>query len=204
MKIAICIPARDTVHTTFTQCLVNLTKKLTKDNINFEVVFNLGSVISQQRNELVDSALLIDATHILWLDSDMHFPDNVFYELNKHNKDIVAAAYSTRVKPQKSVAFIDKNDLSKRLPVFNSGIEKVFAVGMGCVLTKIQVFAEIPKPWFFHVWNQDTQDISGEDIYFCKQANDTGFEVFVDCSLSNHVAHYGMKAYLLDETNERS
>lgn len=204
MKLAICIPARDTVHTTFVQCLVNLTKKLTKDNIDFEVIFNLGSVVSQQRNELVDSALSINATHIIWLDSDMHFPDNVFYELNKHNTDIVAATYSTRIKPQKSVAFIDKDDLSKRLPISNTGLEQVFAVGMGCVLTKAEVFKEIPKPWFFHVWNEDTQDISGEDIYFCKQANDTGFEIFVDCSISKHVAHYGMKAYLLDEIHEHS
>lgn len=199
MKLAICVPARDTVHTTFAQCLLNLSNKLNKDKIEFEVLFNLGSVISQQRNELVERALLGNATHILWLDSDMHFPNNVFDELNKHNKDIVAATYSTRVTPQRSVAFVDKNDLSNRLSISNSGLHSVFAVGMGCMLVNASVFTEIPKPWFFHTWNEDTQDISGEDIYFCKQATDSGFDIYVDCSISKQVAHYGMKAYLLNE-----
>ncbi|MDV7390263.1 hypothetical protein RZS08_02865, partial [Arthrospira platensis SPKY1] len=121
------------------------------------------------------------------LDSDMHFPDTVFYELYNHNKDIVAANYSTRIKPQKSVAFINKNDTTLRLKE-NAGLHSVFAVGMGCMLTKSLVFREIPKPWFSLYWNKDFENFSGEDIYFCKQAQDTGFEIYVDATLSNKVA----------------
>ena len=199
MKIAICVATRDTVHVGFAKCLANLTASLARDNIDYELIINLGSVIPQQRNTLVDVALEKDATHLLWLDSDMHFPDSVVKDFLKHNLDIVAATYSTRVKPQRSVAFLDKNNLDLRLKN-DTGLNKVFAVGMGCMLVTRRVFENIPKPWFQYVWNEDTQDLSGEDIYFCSQENDTGFEIYIDSDVSRSVAHYGVKAYLIGET----
>lgn len=201
MKLAICVPARDTVQVGFAKCLANLTAHLAKENINYELIFNLGSVIPQQRNTLAESALENKADYVLWLDSDMHFPATVFNRLLNHKKEICAATYSTRIKPQRSVAFLDKNNLDKRLQA-KTGLHQVFAVGMGCMLVSRTVFEHLPKPWFQYVWNRDTEDLSGEDIYFCNQANDTGFEIFVDADLSNEVAHYGTKAYLIEETNE--
>lgn len=201
MKIAICVPARDVVHVGFAKCLANLTASLSKDNIDYELLFNLGSVIPQQRNTLVDHALEIGSTHILWLDSDMHFPHQTVQKFLTHNKDIVAATYSTRIKPQRSVAFLDSNNLDSRLTA-KTGLHQVFAVGMGCMLVSRRVFENIPKPWFQYLWNEDTQDLCGEDIYFCKQANDTGFEIWIDCNISQSVAHYGTKAYLISETND--
>jgi len=199
MKLAICVPARDTVHTTFVQCLVNLTKKLTKDNINFEVVFNLGSVVSQQRNELVDSSLSINATHILWLDSDMHFPDNTLERLMSHDKKIVAATYSTRYKPQRSVAFTNQNNYNDRL-LEKTGLHEVWAVGMGCMLTHRSVFETLPRPWFNHEWDLRTESFMGEDLFFCKSAAEHGFDIFVDTDLSQETGHYGTKIFLLQET----
>jgi hypothetical protein len=52
MKLAICVPARDTVQVGFAKCLANLTARLAKDNVDYELIFNLGSVIPQQRNTL--------------------------------------------------------------------------------------------------------------------------------------------------------
>ncbi len=201
MKLAICVPARDTVQVGFAKCLANLTARLAKDNVDYELMFNLGSVIPQQRNTLAELALEKNADYLLWLDSDMHFPANTFERLLKHQKEICAATYSTRIKPQRSVAFIDKNNLDKRLKP-KTGLHPVFAVGMGCMLISRVVFDNLPKPWFQYIWNKDTKDLSGEDIYFCNQAGDTGFEIFVDADLSNDVAHYGTKAYLIEETNE--
>jgi hypothetical protein len=201
MKLAICIPTRDTVHAGFAKCLANLTADLARTRIEYELLINLGSVIPQQRNTLVETALELDADNILWLDSDMHFPNYTAEKLLSYNKEIVAATYSTRVKPQRSVAFIDKNNTNSRLKE-TSGLHQVWAVGMGCILTSKKVFEYIPKPWFQYHWNEDTQDLSGEDIYFCNSANDTGFEIFVDADLSQSVAHYGTKAYLIGETHE--
>jgi hypothetical protein len=199
MKIAICVPARDVVHAGFARSLANLTASLAKLNIEFELLINLGSVIAQQRNTLVEQAIAISATYILWLDSDMHIPTTTVSRLLAHKKSIVAGAYSTRVKPQRSVAFVDQYNLDQRLEK-TSGLHSVFAVGMGCMLVDIEVYKTLPKPWFHYHWNEDTEDLSGEDIYFCKQAKDNGYEIFVDCDLSQELAHYGSKAYLIQET----
>lgn len=201
MKIAICVPSRDTVHAGFALCLANLTARLSSDNIEFDILINLGSVIANQRNMLVTQATEKNATHILFLDSDMHFPATVVNRFLATNKKIIAANYSTRIKPQKSVAFTDPNNLNARLNK-STGIHEVFAVGLGCMLIDITVFDSIPKPWFNYAWNEDTEDLSGEDIYFCKQLNDFGFDVCVDCDTSSLVAHYGTKAFIISETDE--
>lgn len=203
MKIAICVPARDTVLAGFAVCLANLTASLQKNNIEYRLLVNLGTVIPQQRNTLVEEATAVGATHILWLDSDMHFPSTTVQRLLKHNLPIVAAAYSTRIKPQRSVAFLDKDDLTKRLSK-KTGVHSVFAVGMGCMLVDIEVYNYVQKPWHQYLYNKDTHDLSGEDIYFCKTASDAGYEIYVDADLSNELAHFGTKAFLIGETDDYS
>lgn len=196
IKLAICIPSRDTVHAGFALSLSKITSKLTEQNVEHTVLFNLGTVIPQQRNSLVDEALDWGATHILWLDSDMHLPANTVEILLSHNKDIVAAAYSTRVPPYKSTAFVDADDLDLRLDQKN-GLHKIFAVGMGCMLVSTEVYKVIGKPWHTYLYNNDSQDLSGEDIYFCKCANDAGVDIYVDATLSQEIAHYGTKSFRL-------
>lgn len=201
MKLAICVPARDTVHAGFAVCLANLAARLQKNLIDFEILFTLGSVIASQRNNLVIQALELGCSHILWLDSDMHFPASIIEKFLKHDKKIIAATYSTRVKPLLSVAFVNKENLRLRLTE-KKGLHKVFAVGMGCMLVNMDVYKNIPAPWFNYEWSQELKDICGEDIWFCNQAHNYGFEIWVDCDASCTVAHYGTKAYVLGETVE--
>ena len=194
MQLSICIPARDTVHTGFAKSLANLTSTLTADNIKFNLHIVCGSVIAQSRIDLAKEALDSGCTHILWLDSDIHFPSTVFSKLISHKKDIVAATYSTRYNPNVSVAFVDSNNIDARLNV-NSGLHKVWAVGMGCMLTSASVYNQLPKPWFNHEYNKNLDNYSGEDIYFCNQAMHHGIDVFVDADIK--LAHYGTKAITL-------
>jgi hypothetical protein len=199
MSISICIPSKDEVHVGFAKCLANLTAYLTKHNIDFDVNFLLGSVIADQRNQLVKVSKSQGHKWILWLDSDMHFPKDVAQRLLDHNLDIVAGAYSTRRQPQRSVAFTDRYNLDKRLTA-KTGVHPVYAVGMGCMLTNIKVFDALPEPWFTHSWDTTTNTLTGEDIYFCKTLIDNSWEINVDADLSQELAHFGTKAFLLKET----
>lgn len=194
MHISICIPARDQVHTVFARSLVYLTNKLTKDNVSFSLHIVSGSVVCELRTQLANEALESNATHILWLDSDMHFPPYVVEKFLRHNKDIVAANYSTRYSPYQSVAFVDPNNIEKRLTE-KSGLHKIWAVGMGCMLVKADVFKELPKPWFAHEYNKNLDTHSGEDIYFCNQAMHHGYDVYIDADIQ--LAHIGSKANIL-------
>jgi hypothetical protein len=201
MKIALCVPAHDMVHLGFAKSLANLTAHLASQGIEHVPCYGQGTVIPNVRLDIAKYALNSDAEYLMWLDSDMHFPRTTVNRLLEHNKEIVAATYSTRLKPQRSVAFTDRSDYDKRLTA-KTGVHRVFAVGMGCMLVHRDVFKTLPQPWFQHIWNEDTLDFSGEDIYFCKLAGDYGYTVNIDVDLSNEVAHYGTKAFLLKETNE--
>lgn len=193
MQLSICVPARDQVHTVFARSLAYLTSRLTAKNIDYELHIVSGSVISQSRTQLANEALESNATHILWLDSDLHFPPTVVEKFFSHNKDIVAATYSTRYQPYQSVAFVDPDDTSKRLSE-QRGLHQVWAVGMGCMMVKSHVFEQLPKPWFYHQYNTDTDSFSGEDIWFCNQAKKHNIDVWVDADVSMQLAHIGVKA----------
>lgn len=201
MSVAICVPSRDQVHVGFAKCLSNLTSRLTRCDIKHELMITIGSVLPQQRTSLAKDAIRRGYEYILWLDSDMHFPDHTFEHLVCHKKAIVAATYSTRHKPQRSIAFKDVNDIDKRV-ANGTGLEKVFAVGMGCMLVHRSVYEHLPEPWFSHLWNEDEKTFSGEDIYFCNLANENNINVYVDLDLSRELAHYGTKAFLLQETQD--
>jgi len=195
-KIAICVPARDTVHAGFALGLTKVVEQLVKTDIEHEVLFNLGTVLPDQRNTLVKDAIRIGATHILWLDSDIHVPASVVHTLLSHDREIVAAAYSTRMPPYNSVAFTDKDDLNKRLDA-SRGLHSVWAVGMGCMLVDTEVYKYLGQPWHNYEYNQPTESLTGEDIYFCNNANSAGIPVHVDATLSQEIAHYGTKSFKL-------
>lgn len=202
MSVAICTPARDVVYAGYAKSLANLTARLSKTQVNFEVMMTLGSVIPQLRSDLVSIALEKNFEWILWLDSDMHFPDYLFERLVAHKKDIVAASYSTRVKPLRSVAFTNEHNYDERLTE-RRGLHPVFAVGMGCMLTHRRIFEQLPRPWFMHEWDPLSESLMGEDIYFCKYANNNGIEVYVDADLGKDIGHYGTKVFLLQETRDQ-
>ena len=198
MKVALCVPARDLVHTVFARSLANIASNLTKNNIDYDIHFVLGSVIVNSRTQLANLAVETGADYILWLDSDMHIPGTIFQRLVKHNKDIVACTYSTRYKPYDTVAFMDFENPPARLKA-KTGLHEVFAVGMGCMLVKTDVYKNLPKPWFNHAYNEELDDFSGEDIWFCKLAREHGYKIYVDCDTSNMLAHVGSKAFKLEQ-----
>jgi hypothetical protein len=196
MQLSICIPARDQVHTVFARSLAYLTSKLTAKNINYDLHIVSSSVIAESRTRLANEALDANATHLLWLDTDLHFPPTVVDTFLKHNKDIVAATYSTRYSPYKNVAFTNPDNIEERLDATH-GLHKVWAVGMGCMMIKAEVFDKLPKPWFAHQYNNETDNFSGEDIYFCNQAYKHDIDVWIDADVSMQMAHIGIKANTL-------
>jgi len=195
-KVAICVPVRDTVTAIFTQSLAMLTKKCgeTKQKMSLHMV--MGSEVAMQRQQLVDEAMETDCTHILWLDSDMSFPTNTLQALLSHNKDIIACNYCTRVAPHRPVAFRSEHDLDARVEG-GTGLQKIFAVGMGCMLVKRQVYEVVARPHFSVTWNDDYTNLVGEDIYHCNKAKEAGFDIWLENDLSENIAHIGTRAFTI-------
>ena len=80
--IAVCTPARDQVHTNYTYCMVNMVAYHTlntTDAISLKLM--QGTIIQNQRADLCLDAMAEGCTHILFIDSDMTFPQDMVQRL---------------------------------------------------------------------------------------------------------------------------
>jgi hypothetical protein len=158
------------------------------------LIFNSqGTLIVNQRADLARNAVEAGADYILWLDTDMRFPKDTLERLLKHKKGIVAANYATRRIPVDTVAFRlhDNGGWETVKTGDKTGLEKVEAVGMGVMLLDTKILKDMPMPWFSITYHPDSNQYSGEDIYFCYKANKLGHEVLIDHDLSKEVKHIG-------------
>lgn len=197
--IAVCVPARDMVHTGFTFDLVAAVGHhvaATKDVVM--PLFNYGTLLVDQRNTLVEEALESNATHILWIDSDMRFPREVIERLLERDLDIVAANCSRRRPPASFIALgydPDKGFYNVQTTPESTGVEPVVAVGFGVMMVKAEVFKAMPKPWHQLIWNEADQRFVGEDMEWCAKAKAHGFTVHIDHDLSKEILHTGTHDY---------
>lgn len=203
IRVTIAIPARDQVATSFMYDLTGMVAATARNrrDIELRLVVNKGTLIADQRHELVQLARHADSTHILWLDADMRFPKDSLVRLLAHDVDIVAANYSERRIPPRPVARLS-DETGERLYITeeSTGLVEVTSVGMGAMLTKLGVFAHTPAPWFMLTWNPEEQAYSGEDTFFARKARENGFTVLVDQDLSREIKHLGEIEFTLDHT----
>ena len=78
-----------------------------------------------------------------------------------------------------------------------TGLQKIFAVGMGCMLVKRQVYEAVARPHFSVTWNDDYTNLVGEDIYHCNKAKEAGFDIWLENDLSENIAHIGTRAFTI-------
>ena len=73
-SIMIAVPAMEMVNAEFAQHLAMATANLVAHGVKINCAFNIGSVITIARRNLVDIFLKSDFDYIWWVDSDMKFP----------------------------------------------------------------------------------------------------------------------------------
>jgi hypothetical protein len=195
-SVAICVPVRDYVTAAFSYSLAMLLKKCGETGRKTTLHMVMGSEISSQRQQLALQALQSGCDYVLWIDSDMKFPVDVIETLLGHKKDIVACNYSTRVHPHLPVAFLSDIDMDARLTE-TTGLSEVYAVGLGCMMVKADVFKNLDLPYFGVNWNKDYTSLEGEDLYFCKKAKSAGYNIYIDNILSQRIAHIGTREYTI-------
>lgn len=195
-SVAVCLPCRDQVCTGFMNDAFRLAGYYSAREVpkgaKLWLFTSQGTLIANQRQELVLEALSAGCSHILFLDTDMRFPKELIERLIAHDKPIVACNYATRRMPIKTVAFKTSSDWDCVYTTPDStGLEPVVAVGMGAMLIKREVFEKLEMPWFIIGYHPQTHEFSGEDIFFCRQARKAGYDILIDHDLSKEVRHIG-------------
>jgi len=202
--IAVCTPARDMVHTMYSYDLVNMVAYHTlntEDAVSLKI--SQGTLIANQRAELSLDAMREGCTHILFIDSDMRFPQDMIGRLLKHDLDIVATNCARRRMPTGPTAQLYKENGERELVWTmpeSTGLQEVGSVGMGVMLIKANVFEALAEPWFETPWRVDKRGYIGEDVYFCQKAAAAGFKIWIDHDVSKEIGHIGTFEFKHDHT----
>jgi len=189
IRIAISVPSGDMVHADFAMCLARMCT--TTHGMLVNVINNKSSIVAIARNNGVQLAQEFGAHYLLFLDSDMMFPENTLWRLLMHRQDIVAATYTKRVPPYPTLGNVLSGDVSLAPP----GLVEMARVPTGCLLIKMHVFDKLPRPYFRFEANEQTGDIIGEDYIFCDRARAAGFRIWCDPVLSHEIGHIGQQVF---------
>ena len=208
MRVAICIPARGQMEVTTAFDLTMMAAYMAgKKNIDLNVYTSQGTLIFDQRNSLVRTAVIEKCDYILFIDADMRFPKTTLERLLAHKKDIIGVNATTRMMPPKPTARniqINEDGSVDWLEVFSNkekGIGKVDAIGCGVMLIKTSCLKNIPQPYFYFEQLLKGK-LLGEDIYFCIKAKDAGIDTWVDHDLSMEIGHVGSYTYGWDDIKD--
>jgi hypothetical protein len=189
VKLAIAVPAHDTVPALFANDLARLyaaTCAALQGRVTLATM--IGTFVHQAREKLLHDVMEFwGATHVLWLDADMTFPADAALRLLAHERDVVAANYVTRVGRSRPTARRDGQYVSSSDA---TGLEDVDHVGMGVFLMRTAIVADLPRPRFWYSTETET-----EDVYFCNLLRSAGHRIAIDHDLSKEVGHVGTHVY---------
>jgi hypothetical protein len=181
--ITVGIPSYDHLSTETVISLVNLIYNA-KQQLHF--VFFQGLYIDHNRNMIVEKAIEAGSTHLMFIDADMQFPSDGIDKLLAHNKNIIGGYYNTR-RGNSPIKFRENGKfITKEIP---KEPFQAWTVPTGFMLIKLDCLNKLRKPYFATLTHSD--GTMGEDVYFCKEANEQGLEVWCDPTIKiGHVGKY--------------
>ena len=139
--------------------------------------------IDTLRNDLVDAAFQVGATHLIMLDTDQIYPPGTIPRLISHRLPIVGCVVHRRYPPFDPILLKGKLGDYDSMDDWTEGdLVEVDATGTGCLMFDMQVFRDMPRPWFRFRHLESGEGI-GEDIGFCSDLREAGHRIFVDTSI---------------------
>ena len=203
MKLLIAVPTTDYVHADFVKSLCDLTSELSRKQINYKVEVLSGTLVYIARTRLANKAINENFTHVLWLDSDMVFNNQVVDDLMFCGKEMVCGAFVSRRPPYGPCVYssIKKGEVEK-VKEFGTTPFKVDGCGFATVLTSVDLLQAVTQK--FGTTFQPTE-YYGEDLAFCWRVKQVGREIWCDPSVRpGHIAHVPIHAgeHLFGEKKE--
>jgi hypothetical protein len=216
LKIIFCLPG-NTFSDNFLKSWSELLYSLPFHNIIPIISQKYSPVIYWARNLCLGGNVLhgikqkpfdgkLDYDYIMWIDSDMVFKADNFYQLLSHTQyPIMSAMYpidtenysavlkwdETKFLEQGYFEFIKKSNinlLKQQHPTFP--LIPVSYNGFGFTLIKKGVIESIDYPWFEPIFKTMLtkdgliRDFTGEDVSFCLKVKEKGFDMWVDTSIN--------------------
>jgi hypothetical protein len=201
--IMIGLPNRGRIESMTVLSLMDLTVSLYKAKIN-HYKMNVHDRTESARNTVVEQALNLNCTHVLFVDEDAVFPANACERLLKRNKNIAGCNAAGKMT---GLPVVKEDAEGKPLDYIKGGLVHVNAIGMHFTLIKTEVFKAIRKPWFYAKPIEGYARVNSEDYTFCKDAfHRWGIKTYCDLDLSIEIGHVRYRtdvAYLTEHIRKQ-
>lgn len=203
--IFIATPAFDgKVNVQYALSLCDTVLQLKENNIEVTLkITTSGSLLVAERNRLLEMFWLSDATHILFIDSDLGFPSKAIIAMLNQEKEFIGGVYPNRPKPNGLEGFMFR-------PLFNQDgslvhekhLLKVESVPAGFMLLSRSALQKMrnyfPELYYapkdkrantestYCLFNTEVYEgeFWGEDYVFCRRAKEAGIDIWVDPLIS--------------------
>ena len=188
IRLLIAVPTTDYVHADFVKSLAKLQSELGRRHVAYDVEIQSGTLVYFARNRLANKAINENYTHVLWLDSDMVFSEQIVEDLMDVGKDMVCGAFVSRRPPYSPCIYtsIEKYNIEK---VKDFGLRpfRVDGCGFATVLTSVELLQAVTQK--YGTCFQPT-DYYGEDLAFCWRVKQLGREIWCEPTVRvGHIAH---------------
>ena len=188
IRLLIAVPTTDYVHADFVKSLARLQCELGRRRVDYDVEIQSGTLVYYARNRLANKAINENYTHVLWLDSDMVFDEQIVDDLMEVGKEMVCGAFVSRRPPYGPCIYtsIEKNNI-KQVKDFGLKPFRVDGCGFATVLTSVDLLQAVTQK--FGTCFQPT-DYYGEDLAFCWRVKQLGYEIWCEPTVRvGHIAH---------------
>lgn len=194
-SVMIAVPAMEMVNAEFAQHLAMAAANMVAHGIKINCAFNIGSVITIARRNLVEIFMKSDFDYIWWVDSDMKFPIDTPIRLLKRNKEIVGANYRRRRFPNPNFTGMvgSAGNFQEFQTTDNSpAMELCDVLPHGLCLIKREVYEKVAQPHYLQEFIPHLNLEIGEDIYFFQKCQQAGYQIWCDQELSRETSHIGI------------
>lgn len=163
------------------------------------ILFQIGGYVDLNRNKIIDTALKNKASHVMFIDADMTFPEDGILKLLNQKKPIIGGNYNVRLDPYSKSGTgpvtkmkVDNEVVSMLAKDFPTEPFQCYAIATGFMLIDLSILKKMDKP-YFRAWIDANENHYTEDVQFCHDANEAGFEVWCDPTIK--IGHIGSTVY---------
>lgn len=150
--------------------------------IDMAIAMLKSPVVDSARNRLVEQILTTNATHVLWVDSDMVPPHDIVPKLLTWGKPVVSGLAHYKESPYRPALY----RLDPFGPIEGRSItdvaQQVEGIGLSCALIEVDVFRKMTNFFGDEEWFRLSSD-EGEDVHFCRRLAEMGIPIWLDPSV---------------------
>lgn len=195
----VLVPTRGTIHHRVAGTLMTM---LSPMNQKRSMMFCAGDEVGRAYDRMI-KAILADPElskwkYILTIEDDNIPPPDAHIRLletiEAHKFDAVSGIYFTKGEINMPMAYGDPEEYLRtgqidfrprdvRAGLANGHVMPVNGIAMGCALWRLDLFREIPEPWFVTVSDvvpEKGPQMWTQDLYFCMNAKKAGKRFAVD------------------------